>query len=221
MMSTIQGTSAATSSAAGNVAGASASASTIQNSFLTLLVTQLKNQDPLNPMDNAQLTSQLAQISTVNGIQQLNSTMQGLGNSFSSGQSLQAAALIGHRVLTSGNTLALSSGAATGGVQLDGNASSVIVQISDPAGNPIRSIDLGAKAAGIAQFQWDGMTDAGSQAAAGTYSFKVKAVSGSQSVGATSLTAGNVSSVTLGSGGIGVNVDGIGALQLQQIMSIL
>jgi flagellar basal-body rod modification protein FlgD len=220
-MSTIQSTSAATTGAAGNVAGASASASTIQNSFLTLLVTQLKNQDPLNPMDNAQLTSQLAQISTVNGIQQLNTTMQNLGSSLTSGQSLQAASLIGHQVLTGGNSLGLAGGAAIGGVQLSGNASSVIVQISDPAGNPIRSFDLGGQAAGIVPFQWDGRTDAGAQAAVGTYSFKVKAVSGSQTVSATSLTAGNVSSVTLGSGGVGVNVDGIGALQLQQIMSIL
>ena len=108
-MSTVQSSTAA--SVTGSAAPAAAtSGADIQDRFLKLLVTQMKNQDPLNPMDNAEITSQLAQISTVNGIQQLNTTMQSLSSSFLSAQSLQSAALIGHTVLTGGNNLNIADG---------------------------------------------------------------------------------------------------------------
>jgi flagellar basal-body rod modification protein FlgD len=217
----VQNSSAATASAANSLSAASASAASIQSSFLTLLVTQLQNQDPTNPMDNSQITDQLAQISTVNGIQQLNTTMQSLATSFTSGQSLQAASMIGQQVLTSGNTMALSGGSATAGVQLAGNASDVQVQITGPGGNILRTIDLGAQNSGNVPFQWNGLTDGGAQAAAGTYTFAVSAVSGNQTIGATPLTAGTVSSITLNGGSVGVNVNGLGNVPLSKILSIL
>ncbi|MFM8767622.1 MAG: flagellar hook assembly protein FlgD, partial [Rubrivivax sp.] len=71
--------------------------------FLKLLVTQLKNQDPMNPMDNAQLTTQMAQINTVSGIQQLNETIKGMATQFGAMQVLQGAAMVGRDVLTEGN----------------------------------------------------------------------------------------------------------------------
>src|SRR5450830_976051 len=117
--------SATTSIAATNAAAAGATAATsvtgssaAQDRFLTLLVTQLKNQDPLSPMDNAQITSQMAQISTVSGIDQLNATLQSMAASFSAGQSLQATAMIGHSVFVPGSTLQLQNGAAPFGVDL-------------------------------------------------------------------------------------------------------
>ena len=219
--SAVQNSSAASAAAAASISGSSASAASIQNSFLTLLVTQLQNQDPLNPMDNSQLTSQLAQISTVNGIQQMNTTMQGLATSFTSGQSLQAASMIGHQVLTSGNNLAMNGSPVAAGVQLGGSASGVTVQILSATGAVVRTLQLGPQQSGIVPFQWDGLTDSGAQAAAGSYTFAVKAASGSQAVAATPLTAGNVSSVTLNGGNLGVNVDGVGNVPLSQIISIL
>jgi flagellar basal-body rod modification protein FlgD len=217
----IQNSSAATAGAANLLGTASASAATIPNSFLTLLVTQLQNQDPLNPMDNSQLTSQLAQISTVNGIQQMNTTMQGLATSFSTGQQLQATSMIGHQVLTSGNSVTMNGGPVTAGVQLDGAASGVTVQILSATGAVVRTMELGSQQSGIVPFQWNGLTDSGAQAAAGGYTFAVKATSGSQTVNAKPLTAGNVSSVTLNGGSVGLNVDGVGNVPLSQIISIL
>src|SRR5690625_3713520 len=80
-----------------------------QDRFLTLLVTQLRNQDPLNPMDNAEVTSQIAQLSTVNGINQLDETLLALSGQMDVSQSMQAANLIGKGVLVPGGKVALGS----------------------------------------------------------------------------------------------------------------
>jgi flagellar basal-body rod modification protein FlgD len=214
------------STPAANLAAATTPAATpgtdIQDRFLKLLVTQMKNQDPLNPMDNAQVTSQLAQISTVNGIQQLNTTIQGMSTAFLSSQSLQSASLIGHTVLTDGSSLNVADGApAYGAVQLTQAADSVNVNIVSPAGNLVRQLQLGAQNTGTAGFQWDGLDDSGAKVAAGSYTFKVTATSGGQSVNTTSFMAGTVSSVTLGSDGLHLTVGGIGDIQMQQIKRIM
>ncbi|HSQ03480.1 MAG TPA: flagellar hook capping FlgD N-terminal domain-containing protein, partial [Burkholderiales bacterium] len=135
-----------------------------QNRFLTLLVTQLKNQDPLNPMDNAQLTTQLAQISTVEGIDKLNVTLQSLAASFALTQSLQATGMIGHDALVPGSTLALASGKAVAGIELAQPADKVIVTISDADGNVRERVDLGPRPAGVSAFEWDGDTPQGAAA---------------------------------------------------------
>jgi flagellar basal-body rod modification protein FlgD len=90
----------------------------VQNRFLKLLVTQLKNQDPLNPLDNAAVTSQISQINTVTGIERLNTTLETLLSTFNEGQAVQAAGLIGKNVLVGGSGLALVNGQANGGVNL-------------------------------------------------------------------------------------------------------
>jgi flagellar basal-body rod modification protein FlgD len=95
-------------------------ASATQDRFMKLLITQMKNQDPLNPLDNAQVTSQLAQLSTVTGIDKLNATMGTLKDSYQSSQALQATSLIGHGVLVPGNTTKLADGKAVLGMDLPG-----------------------------------------------------------------------------------------------------
>lgn len=123
-MATVQSTSASSASdvyAAINTANNSSTTTTSaaeeqQNRFLTLLVTQLKNQDPLNPMDNAQMTTQLAQMSTVTGIEKLNTTLNSLVESLASTQAGEASAMIGKSVMVPGSQLKLSSGAAYGAI---------------------------------------------------------------------------------------------------------
>lgn len=110
-----------------------------ENRFLTLLTTQLKNQDPLNPMDNAQMTSQLAQISTVDGIEKLNATLQSLVDNSTDSEALQAAALVGHGVMVPGSGLSLQEGTALGGVELTDAADRVRVTIKDGNGLAIRT----------------------------------------------------------------------------------
>lgn len=177
-----------------------------QSRFLTLLTAQLKNQDPLNPMDNAQMTSQLAQISTVDGIERLNTTLQSLLADSSNTQALQAASMVGHGVLVPGSSLALQEGNAYAGIDLTSDADSVKIEILDSNGLPIRTLDLGNVKSGSHTFTWDGNTDGGVAAADGSYSFSVKALQGSNKVDSTALSLGLVSSITRSSSGIGINV---------------
>jgi flagellar basal-body rod modification protein FlgD len=220
-MTTVQSSTAASLTGT-TAAPAAAPGSEIQDRFLKLLVTQMKNQDPLNPMDNAQVTSQLAQISTVNGIQQLNTTMQNLSSSFMAGQSLQSASLIGHTVLTDGSTLNVADGTpALGAIELAQAADSVKVNIVSPAGNIVRQLDLGPQKSGMTGFQWDGLSDGGSKVAAGSYTFQVTASGSGQKVNTTSFMAGAVSSITLKTDGTHLSVGGIGDITMQQIKQIM
>jgi flagellar basal-body rod modification protein FlgD len=220
-MSAVQDVTKAASAGA-IAAPAAATSREIQDRFLKLLVTQLKNQDPLNPMDNAQITSQLSQISTVSGIEKLNTTLQGLSTSLMSSQSMQSTALIGHTVFTDGNALALTGGAAApGGIQLAAAADSVKVNIIGPSGAVVRQLDLGPQPAGVGGFKWDGLNDAGASVASGNYTFQVTASSGGRQVGAAPLTAGTVSSVTLGADGLHITVGGAGSITMDQIKRIM
>jgi flagellar basal-body rod modification protein FlgD len=223
-------TQSATSSTAAYAAGALATgtaasgtkASDIQDRFLKLLVTQLKNQDPLNPMDNAQLTSQLSQISTVTGIEKLNAEMQSLSASFLAAQSLQSAGLIGRTVYTEGNALHYNGSApARGGVELAQSVDSLKINVVGPSGNVVRQIDLGARQAGLVGFSWDGLSDGGANAAAGSYTFQVIAKSGGQTIPAGALMSGQVSSVTLGGDGAHAIVSGVGDVPVSHIRQIM
>jgi flagellar basal-body rod modification protein FlgD len=219
-MNSIQDTATAAGTGAAGASGASNTAE-MSDRFLKLLVTQMKNQDPLNPLDNAQVTSQLAQINTVSGIEKLNSTLQNLSTSFMAGQSLQSAALIGRSVLTDSNRLAWNGATVTGAAELAQPADRMTVTIADAAGNAVRTMELGPQKAGTAQFQWDGLNDAGARMADGAYTFRIAAQRGGQPVTATPLGIGRVASVSFGNEGLRVDVDGIGAIQLFQIKRIL
>ncbi len=177
------------------------SAQSLSNTFLKLLVAQMNNQDPLNPVDNSQVTSQMAQISTVTGISSLNTTVSQLVSQLQQSQAVQSSQLTGHMVLVPGNSLALapvnSTGssqamAAYGGFTLAQAADSVSVTVKDSTGATVRTINLGSLGAGVQDFSWDGTTDSGAQAAAGSYSYTVSAKSGNQSVGTTSYSAQQV-----------------------------
>lgn len=192
-----------------------------QDRFLKLLVTQLKNQDPLNPMDNAQMTSQLAQISTVDGIEKLNQTLQLILNGNSENQAMQAAALVGHGVLVPGSGLALTGGMAIGGIELAEPADRVSVTIKDANGIAVKTLEMGSLAAGNRAFSWNGMTDGGVQAADGAYSMSVSAQRGEAKVGAKALELGIVSSVARSSQGVSLNVGALGMFSMSDVREIL
>jgi len=161
--------------------------------FLKLLVTQMQNQDPLNPMDNAQITSQMAQISTVDGITALNKTVQGLNTQFAQMQALQGAALVGHNVTVEGSGLTISDGKGIGGFELDAAANNVKVEILDTAGKVVDTLQLGAASSGTNGFTWD----AGSVADGSNYSFRVTATSGAATVKTTPLMLDYVAAVRM------------------------
>ena len=126
--------------------------------FLKLLVAQMQSQDPLNPMDNAQITSQMAQISTVDGITQLNSTVEGLSSQFVQMQTLQGAALVGHDVTLKGDHLAVAQGSGVGGFELSSTADSVKVEILAPSGHVVDTLDLGTHNAANPACAWPAQT---------------------------------------------------------------
>ena len=223
-MSTVQNNTVAPSLLASMNPVAAATQNTAaaaQDTFMKLLVTQMKNQDPLNPLDNAQVTSQLAQLSTVTGIEKMNTTLQSLFGSYQSSQTLQAAGMIGHGVLAAGSSLNLSNGQAPFGIDLAGVADAVKVTILDASGRPVRSMDLGSQAAGMLPLQWDGRTDSGAAAANGQYSFTVSATQGGQGVSASTLAFGQVASVASSGQGVVLNVPGLGAVSLADVRQIL
>lgn len=193
-----------------------------EDRFLKLLVAQMKNQDPLNPMDNAEITSQMAQLSTVTELGKLNDAASAMSASYLAGQTLQAASLIGHGVMVPGDTLALSGGAAYGGVSTPQALDSLTVNVKDASGAVIYTAELGAQdAAGNIPFQWDGSTNGGGTAPDGSYSFEVTARQGGKDVAVTALAVGQVASVTLGTQGATLNVAGLGSVDLSQVKEIL
>ncbi len=169
-----------------------------QDRFLKLLVTQMQNQDPLNPLDNAEVTSQLAQISTVTGIDKLNDTLQLLLSDIEESRTIEAAALVGRNVLVPGTTMSLENGAAIAGIELPQSVDKLSVTILDSSGIAVRTMDLGAQTAGTNTFAWDGVTDSGTAAANGDYSFAVSATQGDKEITASTLALGSVSSVSPG-----------------------
>jgi flagellar basal-body rod modification protein FlgD len=191
------------------------------DNFMQLLVTQMKNQDPLNPMDNAQVTSQLAQLSTVTGINKLNTTLETMLSGYGTSQSLQAASMIGHGVLVPDNGVVLASGQAVMGVQLTGSAESVVVSVKDASGREVTSIDLGPHAAGTFPLSWDGSTKGGEKAADGKYTFEVKATKAGSAVSASTLGYAAVNSVSIDATGVKLNLTNNSTVGLTDVRQIL
>jgi flagellar basal-body rod modification protein FlgD len=187
------------------------SADEIQNQFMTMLVTQLRNQDPLNPMQSAEMTSQLAQINTVSGIEKLNSTLASMMSTYNSSQSMQAAAMLGKNVLIPGGNLGLVKSQAVGGFELDGDADKVTLTIKDADGKVVNTVDLGAAKAGSHLYAWDGKDDTDTVLKDGTYTVTVEATKGGEAVTSRPLQLGMVSAVVRGKSGYQLDV-GTGTL---------
>jgi flagellar basal-body rod modification protein FlgD len=171
--------------------------------FLKLLVTQMQNQDPLNPMDNAQVTSQMAQINTVTGIDKLNNTVAGLNSSMASAQLMQSVTMVGRTVLLEGNKLAVDDKrVATGGVELTSDASNVKVEILSSTGATLDTLNLGAAKAGQHGFNWtvpENIATSGLQ-------FKVTATSGSSTITSKPIMTDMVDAVSMKDGALNVQL---------------
>jgi flagellar basal-body rod modification protein FlgD len=199
--------------------------------FMTLLVTQLKNQDPLNPLDNAQVTSQLAQLQTVTGVNKLNETLNTLKASYQSSEAMQATNLIGHGVLVEGGNVTLSGSKAILGVELGSDVDNLKVVISDKSGKEVQTMDLGAQKAGVIPLAWDGIPDPTKldangkpvTLADGNYTFQIVATKGGDKVSdAKTLAFDSVASVTTNStDGVKLNLPGKGVVTLADIKQVL
>ncbi len=193
-----------------------------QDRFMTLLVAQMRNQDPLNPLDNAQVTSQMAQLSTVTGIDKLNATVQALQASYQSSQSLAAAGMIGHGVFVPGSGVALQDSKALFGVDMAESVDSVKVEIRNASGKLVRTMDIGAQSVGTVPLAWDGKTDEDTTAVDGAYQFNVVATRGGEKINAaTGLSFGEVASVSTNAQGVKLHVAGVGPVDLSAVRQIL
>lgn len=140
-----------------------------QDRFLKLLIQQLKSQDPLNPMDSAQSTSQMAQINTVSGIEKLNTSMNDMAKSFTSGQSYQAAALIGRSVMAEGSNFSLTGDDAKMEVDIPKGSGRVTMTIYDENNRKVSSQEINATEAGRQVVEWDGKDESGNLLPGGKY----------------------------------------------------
>lgn len=202
----------------------------LQNQFLTLLTAQLQNQDPLNPLENTELTSQLAQINTVSGIAGISEKITALMSALNNNQGIQAASIIGKNILTNGNQITLSSytdesgntsSAAYGGIKLESNADKVVVKITNGS-TEVRSIDLGAKNAGIVSFAWDGIDNYGNLRTDGNYKFSVEATQQDSGVIATTMQYSPVYAVSRNStGDFVLDLGDKGTIKLDDVQQII
>ena len=141
-----------------------------KTAFLELMIAQIRNQDPLEPAKNEAFIAQLAQFSSVEGIQNLNESMDGLVASLTSSRTMDAANLVGRNVLVPTNQTALNgSGGIAGTIALPQATGELYLEISDTGGNVVKRFDLGAQDAADLRFAWDGLTDAGEPAAQDLY----------------------------------------------------
>ena len=200
----------------------SSSASDLQGNFLKMLVTQMNNQDPLNPMENSELTSQLAQISTVSGMETLNATMMQLLAQTSASRAMDSAALIGRTVVVPGSDVTVKDGVASKiGIDLPKTADAVTVDVLDADGKVVRTIDLKGQVAGVHDVEWDGKDNAGAVVANGNYTFKVNATADGTSVQPVALVYGKVESISGDATGVLVNLAGGTKSNVDEVRKIL
>ena len=218
----------ASSSSSGGIASATNSATGGQtlgkDAFLQLLVTQLKNQNPLDPQDNSAFVAQLAQFSSLEGITTLNSTVSSIAGNYNSSQALQASSLVGRSVIVQTNTIQVDdpTKAVTGSVNLTSSIASGTVTIADSTGKTVRTIDLGTRAVGSSSFTWDGKDSSGAAVPVGAYTIKASApINGTATDLAVYLPA-TVNSVTLSQTGgeLMLNLAGLGPVALSKVQTI-
>ena len=198
-----------------------------QTDFLKLLTTQLKNQDPTKPMDNTAFVAQMAQFSSVQGIDDLNKTVKGFQSSMQSNQVIQAASLVGKAAMVKGDTAHLyqtSSGNSSGimgAVDVPSGATNMTVDIRNSLGQVVKKIDVPAGSNGRANFTWNGMLPNGSTAPAGNYSVSANATVNGQGQAAQTYVGAVIQSVGVTSNGPQINLDGLGSAKLSDIVGIL
>jgi len=195
-----------------------------QAEFMKLLMTQLQHQDPMNPMDNGQFLSQLAQIGTVNGITQLQTSFDQFSSAFQSNQALQASTLVGRSVLVQGDAAELQAGAGmNGAIDLPAATGSLTVSISDAFGQSVRQLQLGVQPAGTISFNWDGVMDDGRLAQPGLYKITARTSDGQSIVSQPVFVTARVDSVSLSQAGSGpsVNLRGLGSIPITQIKAVM
>ena len=206
-------------------ASASQNGSLGQDDFLRLMITQLQNQDPFKPMENGDFLGQMAQFSTVSGIEELNNTFSSASASMQSSQALQAASLVERDVLTPSASAYLPAegeGEVRGAVAVPPGADEAVVTITDSSGSLVARIPAEVGSDGRARFTWNGHDADGNRMAAGTYRVEASARVGGETQAAQPLVWHRVDSVSLSGRGnsISLNLVGGGTVALRDAVEI-
>lgn len=197
-------------------------ASLDQQDFLMLLTTQLKNQDPLKPLDSTQFVSQLAQFSQVSGVQEMNASLASLTAGIKSSAMLDGASLVGRYVLLEGSRATLAAdGSIVGGVATPTGATSVTVNVRNAGGELVRTLQV-APTDGTTLFSWDGTASDGMTAPPGVYSIDATATVAGVNQAADTLIADLVASVSIDSGtyALTLNTAGAGPVTLADVRRV-
>lgn len=193
-----------------------------QEDFLDLMVAQLRNQDPMKPMEDGQFLTQMAQFSTSTGIQELKDSFKSFSDSMYSNQALQAAGLVGHSVLApTGIGQLQKGGSLSGSIELPASSSDVQLKVYGESGELVRTIDMGQQAAGSVPFKWDGVNDQGEAVPAGNYMISASANTGEGVEAVETLMATEVENVTINrSGGLLLGLTGGRTLDFSEVRQI-
>ena len=203
-----------------------------QDEFLTLMVTQMKNQDPMKPMENGEFISQMAQFSAAKGMREIKESFTSLAEALQSSQALQASSMVGRDVLIPGNQAKLTEeGVLKGSVELKTNSPELEVSILDSAGQILKKIHLGRQQAGKVDFTWDGEIDKGlnspdaprTQAAPGLYQIRAHSLIDGKPDPVDTLVVDKIESVSLGKGlkSVTLNLGINGSSTLSKVKEIM
>lgn len=194
-----------------------------KNEFLELLVAQMNNQNPLEPQENGEFIGQLAQFSTVEGVEKLNSSMETILSGYQSSQALQASSLVGRKVIVPADKAVVdTSETFKASLVLPTSSSNVFVNVYDSTGASVGRVNMGAQETGNISFMWDGKDSSGKVLPPGTYRFEAQATYQGETKGLYTLLPANVDSVTLGQNGgeLMLNLAGVGSIGLSQVQVI-
>ena len=191
-----------------------------QADFLRLMMEQLRNQDPLKPLDSNQFLGQLAQFSTVQGIQGLNSAFQSFADASLDDQALQAASLIGREALVSSSTFQLDEAGGLSGMIDVPAPGRVSIEITDASGAVVRRMSMEAASPGSQPFTWDGVTDGGEQAAAGIYRINARVGDGASAQAVETQINARIESVSFSRSGLILNLAGGGSIPFYAVRRI-
>lgn len=192
-----------------------------QADFMRLMTEQLRHQDPLKPLSNSEFVGQLAQFSTVQGISELNDTVQSFSQQLTGDQVLRGASLVGHSVLVPSERIALGEDGSGSGIVMAPGAGTVTVEISDASGTVVRRIDIAVDAKGETAFSWDGLDEGGQRLPAGAYGVAARhSDTAGNTAALNTYVDSRVESVTIGSDGLYLNLPLLGAAPLDYVLRI-
>lgn len=193
-----------------------------QADFLKLLTVQLATQDPMKPVENEDFIGQMAQFSTVTGIESLTQSFETLSRSLSQGQALQAATLVGHDVLVPAEFSQLAEGQTiSGAIELETTATSASIEVLDASGATVRTLALESTEPGLQAFEWDGLLSDGTPATPGVYQFRASVEGSAGTEAVETFLNKRVQTVAIGEdGALELSVPGIGTIGFSDVRRI-